>query len=156
MAPTGSSIPFFSKVKIEKYTNIPPNAPTIIAVPPEGLNGSAVMATKPAIAPFIAIVTSILPVINKLISKAATTPPAAAIFVFKNTWLTAIALPSLATASSEPPLKPNQPNHSIHTPNAAIGIFEPGIGFTEPLEEYFPFLGPKTKTTAKAAAAPQR
>ena len=87
---------------------------------------------------------------------AVTTPPQAAIFVFKNTWLTAIALPSLAMANSEPPLNPNQPNHSIQTPNAAIGILEPGIGKDVPSAAYFPFLAPRTRATANAAAAPHR
>ena len=57
---------------------------------------------------------------------------------------------------SEPPLKPNQPNQRIHTPNAAIGIFDPGIGRDVPSSAYLPFLGPKTKATAKAAAAPHK
>ena len=77
-------------------------------------------------------------------------------FVFKNTWLTAMADASVLTISSDPPLNPNQPNHKIHTPRAAIGIFEPGIGKDVPSAAYLPFLGPKTKTTAKAAAAPHR
>ena len=80
----------------------------------------------------IAIVTSILPVKPRLSNKAATTPPAAAIFVFKNTWLTAVALLTSETFNSEPPLNPNQPNHKIHAPSAAIGMFDPGIGLTEP------------------------
>ena len=114
------------------------------------------IATNPAIAPFIAIVTSILPVLIKLIRIAATTPPDAAIFVLRKTWLTAIAEASVLTISSEPPLNPNQPNHNIHTPNAAIGIFDPGIGRDDPSSAYLPFLGPKTKATAKAAAAPHK
>ena len=65
-------------------------------------------------------------------NKVATTPPAAAILVFKNTWLTAVALLTSDTLSSDPPLKPNQPSHKIHAPRAAIGIFEPGIELTEP------------------------
>ena len=59
-------------------------------------------------------------------------------------------------ANSEPPLNPNQPNHSIQTPNAAIGIFEPGIGKDDPSAAYLPFLAPRTRATANAAAAPQR
>ena len=55
------------------------------ASPPVGALGPAVIATKPAIAPLIAIVTSIFPVANKLVNNAAITPPAAAILVFKNT-----------------------------------------------------------------------
>ena len=104
----------------------------------------------------VTMVTSIFPVNTRLVRIAATTPPAAAIFVFKNTWLTAIAALSLLTTSSDPPLKPNHPSHNIQTPNAAIGIFDPGIGLVEPSLLYFPFLGPNTSTTARAAAAPQR
>ena len=71
--------------KIEKYTRTPPAAPINTAAPAVGALGPAVIATSPAIAPLIAIVTSIFPVLNRLIIKAATTPPAAAIFVFRNT-----------------------------------------------------------------------
>ena len=104
----------------------------ITASPPVGALGPAVIATKPAMAPLMAIVTSILPVAKRLVSNAATTPPAAAIFVFMNTWLTAIALASSLMINSDPPLNPNQPNQRIHAPNAAMGMFEPGIAFTEP------------------------
>ncbi len=107
-------------------------------------------------APFIAMVTSIFPVLKRLIRIAATTPPDAAMLVFKNTWLTAIAEASLLTTNSEPPLNPNHPSQSIHTPNAASGIFDPGRGFDLPSAENLAFLGPRTKTTAKAAAAPAR
>ena len=62
----------------------------------------------------------------------ATTPPAAAIFVFINTWLTAIALASSLTISSDPPLNPNQPNHRTKAPRSAIGMFDPGISFEVP------------------------
>ena len=58
--------------------------------------------------------------------------------------------------SSEPPLKPNQPNHKINVPKAANGIFDPGIGLTLPSDEYLPVLGPKRVTTPSAAAAPRR
>ena len=86
IAPTGSSnLNFLSKNNIEKYTNAPPAAPIRTAAPADGALGPAVIATKPAIAPFIAIVTSIFPVIYKLINIAATTPPHAAMFVFMNT-----------------------------------------------------------------------
>ena len=63
------------------------------------MSGAAVIATKPAIAPFIAIVTSAFP-LNILLAKSPpNTPPAAAIFVFMNTWPTAIASAAVLTAS---------------------------------------------------------
>ena len=96
------------------------------------------------------------PVLIRLKINAAITPPEAAILVFRNTWLTFIAAASLLIISSEPPLNPNQPNQRIHTPKAAIGIFDPGMGTDKPLAVYLPFLGPRTRTTAKAAAAPHR
>ena len=39
---------------------------------------------------------------------------------------------SASMASSEPPLKPNQPSHRIRTPSAASGKLCAGMGFTEP------------------------
>ena len=53
--------------------------------PPLGALGPAVIATKPAIAPLITIVTSLFPVMTRLRTNAPITPPAAAILVFKNT-----------------------------------------------------------------------
>ena len=53
-------------------------------------------------------------------------------------------------------MNPNHPSHSINAPKAAMGIFEPGIAYTEPSAPYFPFLAPKMLTAASAAAAPQR
>ncbi len=126
------------------------------ASPPLGALGPAVIATKPAIAPLITMVTSLLPVRTRLTINAPITPPAAAMFVFKNTWLTAIALASSLITNSEPPLNPNQPNHRINTPRAAKGMFEPGIGLIDPLTPYFPFLGPSKLTTPRAAAAPSK
>jgi hypothetical protein len=69
----------------EKYTMTPPTAPIIRAAPAVGALGAAVIATNPAIAPFIAIVISIFFVTTWLVIKVATTPPAAAILVFKKT-----------------------------------------------------------------------
>ena len=134
----------------------PPIKPMMTASPPLGALGPAVIATKPAIAPLITMVTSLFPVRARLNINAPMTPPAAAMFVLRNTWLTAIALASLLMTSSEPPLNPNQPSHRINTPKAASGILEPGIGLTDPFAPYFPFLGPSNVTTPKAAAAPNK
>ena len=56
--------------------------PMIVANPPEGVSGAAVIATRPAIAPLIAIVTSAFPVKTLAINKAPITPPAAEALVF--------------------------------------------------------------------------
>ena len=80
---------------------------------------------------------------------------AAAAFVFTNTKATALASATFETISSEPPLKPNQPNHKINVPSVAKGILAPGIAFIFPFT-YFPFLAPRRKTPASAAAAPHK
>ena len=64
---------------------IPPMNPMIVASPPEGVSGAAVIATNPAMAPLMAIVTSALPVRTLAISKAPITPPAAEAFVLRKT-----------------------------------------------------------------------
>ena len=118
------------------------------------MSGPAVIATRPARAPFSAIVKSALP--NQILANrsAAITPPAAAAFVLTNTIATASALSLLAIANTEPPLKPNQPIHKINVPRVAKGRFAPKIGFEFPASSYFPFLGPSNRTPASAAAAP--
>ena len=83
----------------EKYTITPPMSPIKVAKPPVGVSGAAVIATKPAIAPLIAIVTSALPLNILLANNAPSTPPAAAMLVFKNTCPTAIASAAVLMAS---------------------------------------------------------
>ena len=86
MAPTGSSIlNLESNVITEKYTMIPPINPINVARPPVGVSGAAVMATRPAIAPLIAMVTSAFPLNILLANRAPITPPAAAILVLRKT-----------------------------------------------------------------------
>ena len=58
---------------------------THFARPPVGVSGAAVIATNPAIAPLIAIVTSAFPLNILLANKAPITPPAAAILVLRKT-----------------------------------------------------------------------
>ena len=65
-------------------------------------------------------------------------PPAAARLVFMKTTATALAQSTEAVASTEPPLKPNQPNHRIKVPNVRKGKLAPGIAFTSPFGPYFP------------------
>ena len=83
----------------EKKTITPPIAPIKVAKPPVGESGAAVIETKPAIAPLIAIVTSTFPVTSLAAAMAPRTPPAAEAFVFKNTCPTAIASLAVFTAS---------------------------------------------------------
>ena len=74
--------------------------------------------------------------------------------VLTNTCATALASSTLESLSSEPPLNPNQPNHSTNMPNVASGMLQPGMAFTWPLGPYFPDRGPSRMTPASAAAAP--
>ena len=135
-------------------TNTPPKAPNNVACNGVGVEGSAVIATSPANAPFNAMVKSAF--LNKMRARirAVTKPPAAAALVFKKTTATALALSTLAKASTEPPLKPNQPIHKMNIPTVANGRFAPGIALTLPSAVYFPLRAPSNKTPAKAAAAP--
>ena len=52
-----------------------------------------------------------------------------------------------------PPLKPNQPNHKISVPKTAKGKLEP-VNLPLLASEYFPILGPKIITAAKAIHPP--
>ena len=154
MAPTGSSIFSLSNVIMANTTNTPPRPPNNVACKAVGVDGSAVMATSPANAPLSAIVRSALPNITLAKTMAAIRPPAAAALVFMKTTATALALSTLAVASTEPPLKPNQPIHRTKVPNVAIGILAPGIGLIEPSAPYLPFRAPSRSTPARAADAP--
>ena len=117
-------------------------------------SGPAVILTRPARAPFNAKLKSTLP--YKIDAKiiAATKPPAAAMFVFTYTLAIAAASAALPSASWDPPLKPNHPNHSIKVPIVAKGKFDPGIAITEPLEAYLPNLGPIIIAPVNAAHPP--
>ena len=64
---------------------------------------------------------------------AESTPPAAAALVFANILDMSATSPIVPIANCDPPLKPNQPNHSINVPNVASGKFDPGIGIVFPL-----------------------
>ena len=142
--------------KMENTTIIPPMAPTTVARPPEGESGSAVIATKPANAPFRAMVRSAFPNIICEVIRAASSPPAAAAFVFTKTVATAFASSMFETISSDPPLNPNQPIQSTRVPRAAKGILAPGIAFEVPSSLYFPNRGPIMSTPASAAEAPHK
>ncbi len=91
----------------------------------EGVEGSAVIATRPANAPLSVMVKSALPNIKRATIKATSTPPAAAAFVFKNTIATVFELAISPNLRTEPPLKPNQPIHKMNVPSVAMGRFAP-------------------------------
>ena len=60
-------------------------------------------------------------------------PPAAARLVFIKTTATALASSRTdAVASTEPPLKPNQPSQRIRVPSVARGRLQPGMALTSP------------------------
>ena len=62
-------------------TSAPPIPPIMIAIKGVGINGSAVIATKPPSAPFNIITTSVLPLTNLVIAAHTSTPAQAARFV---------------------------------------------------------------------------
>ena len=157
MAPTTSSIFNLNKSFVEKYINTPAIAPIKIAANGLGVNGSAVIPTNPAIAPFSIITTSVLPPINLDTVAAANTPPAAAKFVLIYIVATEDTSSIVPAANCDPPLKPNQPNQSINTPKVANGIDDAAkgaIGLASPLPENLPDLAPRTMAPAYAAAPP--
>ena len=156
MAPTGSSILSRSRPSTEKTTITPPTAPISVAARGEGVNGSAVIATSPAKAPFSTMVRSARPRMNLAASRAATTPPAAAALVLTKTAATALASPTLDTTSSDPPLNPNHPIQRMNVPKVARGRFAPGSALILPALPYLPLRAPTRITPASAAVAPVR
>ena len=52
-----------------------------------------------------------------------------------------------------PPLKPNQPNHSINVPSTASGKLEP-VNLPLFASEYFPIRGPNISTADNAIHPP--
>ncbi len=149
MAPTGSSTLILSKEMTEKTTMIPAIAPIIIELNGETFAQPAVIATRPARAPFKLIPASGFPNFAQETNIAKTAPVAAARFVF-----TKIMAISLFAAVVEPGLNPNHPNHKINIPRAAIGILCPRIGFIPPFFRYLPRRGPSTIVPARAAQPP--
>jgi hypothetical protein len=61
MAPTTSSIFILSRNGTANTTITPPMAPMRVAMPSDGVSGSAVIDTRPASAPFSTMVRSTLP-----------------------------------------------------------------------------------------------
>src|SRR5690606_33832119 len=134
----------------------PPTPPISTACSGLGVSGSAVIATRPASAPLRMKVRSDLPNITREITSAASRPPAAARLVLVTAWATALASSTVAMLSCEPPLKPNQPNHSRKVPSVASGRLAPGKARITPFGPYLPRRGPRISTPASAATAPAR
>ena len=78
----------------------------------------AVIPTSPAKAPLRAILTSGLPKCIQTVIIAAIAPAAAAKLVVTAITAMLIFVPLVVL----PALKPNQPNHNMNTPKAAMGI----------------------------------
>ena len=109
----------------------------------------AVIPTRPARQPFKAIERSgFLDTIQETIM-APTMPAAAARDVVT---ITSDIGPGSAD-STEPPLNPNQPNHSNNTPIVASGMLCPGIGFI-PDFVYLPRRGPSNIAPTRAPHPP--
>ena len=105
MAPTTSSILSLSSIGTANTTITPPMAPMIVAPPIEGANGSAVIDTSPARAPFRTIVKSIFLYITWVKISAAIAPPAAAVLV----------LVKILETSAASPIVPKQLRSSIES-----------------------------------------
>ena len=80
------------------------------------------------------------------------TEPARAPIVISVTPSAAVVVPSIATV--EPPLKPNQQNHRINTPRAAIVRLCPGIALGLPFLSYLPIRGPSIAAPTSEAHPP--
>jgi len=83
-------------------------------------------------------------------TNAATTPPAAAA---KQVVTNVKEVSSGSAESTEPPLKPNHPNHKTNTPAVAKGMLCPGIACGFPFLN-FPILAHSNQTATKAAHPP--
>ena len=88
--------------------------------------------------PLAVMATSKKPTFIHMTSPAMKPPAAAAIIVVTPTRMTA-----LSAASSEPALKPNQPNHRTKTPITVKAMLWPGIARGLPSSPYLPIRGPR-------------
>ena len=74
--------------------------------------------------------------------------------MFTRTWLMVTALAASPSLSTEPPLKPNHPNHSMNTPSVTTSTLEGGLARTVPSRRNLPSRGPATIMPASAAQPP--
>ena len=61
---------------------------------------------------------------------------------------------SLSMATVEQPLKPNQQNHRMNTPRAAMGRLWPRMARGLPFSSYLPMRGPRILAPTRAAVPP--
>ena len=153
-APTTSSTLTFSSSFMLAVQMTAPMAPMMIAQWCSTISGPAVIETSPAMAPFSPASRSIRPRIGLDTAMAAMTPAAPAKFVLTSTWLIATASAAVPSASCDPPLKPNQPNHRMKTPSVTTGMLDGGVGRTVPSLINLPRLGPMISAPASAAQPP--
>ena len=110
----------------------------------------AVIATRPASAPFAIIEGSGLPYLLHMYSIAVTLPAAPASMVF-------VAITPMRRsdpASVEPGLKPNHPKHRMNVPASAMGMLCPGMAFGVPSALYLPRRGPINQAPTSAITPP--
>ena len=141
-----------------KYIITPPIAPITIESIGLGINGSAVIDTKPANAPFNIIIISVFPPKILVMTAPAIQPPQAANCVFIKILDIAVASSKDPKANCDPPLKPYQPIHKMNVPKVTNGIDEAAKGaifWGLPSSVNLPRRGPNIITPARAAAPPQ-
>ena len=150
IAPTGSSICKVLSIKTTAHTTrIPATIPIITALPAETNAQPAVIPTRPARAPFKAILISGFLNIPQAVNIAAIDAADAA-----NVVVMAICAISVTAPIVLPGLKPYQPNHNRKTPRDAKTRLCPGMALDEPSLLYLPSLGPRTIAPVKAIHAP--
>ena len=79
---------------------------------------------------------------------------AAAMLVLKNTRLALSTRPSLSMPTVEVPLKPNQQNHRMNTPSAAMLRLWPRMALGLPFLSYLPMRGPRIFAPISAHTPP--
>ena len=155
IAPTGSSIfTTWSKNSTEKTTANPQTIPMIAA--PNGLTAShpAVIPTRPARDALNVMETSGFPYFTQVKIMVVSVASAAARFVLKNTRPALTISSSLSMPTVEAPLNPNQQNHRINTPRAAMDRLCPGIARGFPSFPYLPMRGPSIFAPIRAHTPP--
>ncbi len=130
---------------------MPPAIKPIIKAPETLITSAlAVIPTNPASNPFNAIERSGFLSTTQEMMIAPIAPAQAPNVVVVKTSPKALG----SAERTDPPLNPYQPNMSKNTPIAAIGKLCAGIGLI-PFSVYFPFLGPRTITHARAPNPPK-
>ena len=130
-------------------TSTPATAPMAMASLTFIRSAPAVIPTSPPRMPFRTIDRSGFRIRTHEAHIAAMAPALAASDVVTRTRETAAG----SADSTEPPLKPNHPNHSRNTPMVASGMLCPKKGRLPPSTN-FPIRGPRNSTPASAPHPP--